>query len=368
MGFTSCELRGIIQIDRMSEERVHNMGEECTQEKAITLLSAEGDDVERLYRVADGIRQETMGDAVHIRGIVEFSNVCRNNCLYCGIRNGNSNVRRYTLAADEILGIAGSMADAGQMTIVLQAGEAPGPGDTELGHVVRRIKEETPLAVTLSVGNRPRETYEFWKKCGMDRYFLRFETSDAGHFQRLHPGSSLAERLTCLRWLKELDVQTGSGFMIGLPGETVGILADNILLCRNLDLDMIGIGPFIPHPDTPLGDAKNAYDDREMFFKALSVLRVFNPYAHIPATTAFDALFPGRGRDLCLQRGANVFMPNNTPVRHRGDYLLYPDKPGVDDDGETSGIGAVLRIEALGRTVGKGPGHSVKRKGPSLNR
>ncbi|HON85336.1 MAG TPA: hypothetical protein PK864_04825 [Syntrophorhabdaceae bacterium] len=151
----------------------------------------------------------------------------------------------------------------------------------------------------------------------MDRYFLRFETSDSELFRRLHPGSTLEERIRCLYDLKSLGIQTGSGFMIGLPGEILEILVENILLCRRLDLDMIGIGPFIPHPETPLGGEKNVYDgDREMFFKAVAVLRIFNPDSHIPATTAFDALFPGIGRNLALDRGANIFMPNNTPKKN----------------------------------------------------
>ena len=151
--------------------------------------------------------------------------------------------------------------------------------------------------------------------------------------------------------------------MIGVPGETVDTLADNILLCRRLDLDMIGIGPFIAHPDTPLGGQPNAYaSEPEMFFKALAVLRLFNPAAHIPATTAYDAVLPGKGRNLALQRGANVFMPNSTPGRHRRDYLLYPGKPCVDESAEQCSLCVARRIEALGRTIGHGPGHSLKRR------
>jgi len=334
-----------------------------SKEWALRLLRAEGPDLAELYRVADRIRYEHMGDDVHIRGIIEYSNICANNCLYCGIRAGNGNVGRYALSVEEILEIASTMPDNGQMTVVLQSGESPVFGDEKIGDIVRRIKKETTLAVTLSAGNRPRETYRYWQECGMDRYLLRFETSDPGLFERLRPGSSLEERLNCLSRLQELGVQTGSGFMIGLPGEALHILADNILLCRTLDLDMIGIGPFIPHPDTPLGDDKNAYDNhREMFFKALAVLRIFNPDAHIPATTAYDAVFPGEGRDLALQRGANVFMPNNTPVRYRKDYLLYPGKPCVDGSEEQSASHVMMRLRSLGRPIGKGPGHSIKKR------
>lgn len=339
------------------------MENEYTKERALGLLSAAGDELENLYQHADIVRKNHMGDEVFIRGIVEFSNICLNDCLYCGIRASNGDVARYAIPPEEIVDIAHAMKGSEQTTVVLQSGETPGMADEKLGSVIRRIKGETGLAVTVSVGNRPYETYRFWKECGMDRYLLRFETSDRALFTRLRPGSSLDERLRCLGHLKDLGVQTGSGFMIGLPGERLEVLADNIILCRSLDLDMIGIGPFIPHPGTPLRGTKNAYhDDPEMFFKALAVLRVFNPDAHIPATTAFDAVFPGSGRDLALKRGANVFMPNNTPVRYKKEYLLYPGKPSVDEPPEECTEAAVARIESLGRTIGKGPGHSFKKR------
>ena len=247
---------------------------------------------------------------------------------------------------------------------MLQSGEADSPAENRrLGEVIARIKRETSLAVTISAGNRSREVYAHWRDCGMDRYLLRFETSDPALFARLHPDCTLAERVGCLNALRDLGVQVGSGFMIGVPGETLDLLADNILFCRDLDLDMIGIGPFIAHPDTPLAGQQNAYGaDREMFFVAVATLRIVNPDAHIPATTAFDAIWPHEGRDLALQRGANVFMPNVTPARFRKDYLLYPDKPCVDEaDDQCSGC-AAARIWSIGRQIGRGPGHSIKRR------
>jgi biotin synthase len=334
-----------------------------TREEAIRLLKAEGEELKGLYREADFIRRQNMGDDVFIRGIVEFSNVCSNDCLYCGIRASNKNVRRYAMGVNEILDTAIEMEGSQQTTIVLQSGETPGIKDEEIAEIIKRIKRETTLTVTISAGNRPCDTYRYWRECGMERYFLRFETSDPVLFDKLHPGSTLAERLQCLNDLQALGIQTGSGFMIGLPGETLEILADNILLCRKLDLDMIGIGPYISHPETPLGKERNIYDGNpEIFYKAVAVLRIFNPDAHIPATTAFDAVFPGEGRNLVLQRGANVFMPNNTPSAYRKDYLLYPGKPGVDESPDQNLNAAVLRIESLGRIVGKGPGHSIKKR------
>ncbi|MFN2351044.1 MAG: [FeFe] hydrogenase H-cluster radical SAM maturase HydE [Kiritimatiellia bacterium] len=331
-------------------------------QKILTLLAAgTTGDRERIYRLADRVRQHWMGDTVFGRGIVEFTNHCANRCLYCGLRAPNARVRRYLMSSAEILAAARDIEQCGQTTIVLQSGETAAFGDRELGELVRNIKRQTALAVTLSVGNRPRETYRYWRECGMDRYLLRFETSDTALFTRLHPDCSLAARLQCLNDLREVGAQVGSGFMIGLPGETLETLADNILLCRRLDLDMIGIGPYIPHPDTPLAGAANVYDDRqEIFFLALAVLRVCNPRAHLPATTAYDAVFPGTGRNLALQRGANIFMPNNTPQPYRRDYLIYPGKPCLDETAGDCAHCLRRRLERLGRKLGAGPGHTIK--------
>lgn len=329
----------------------------------LPLLRAAGADLAALYARADAVRRKHCGDAVPVRAILEFSNACANDCLYCGIRASNPVPKRYRMKPAEILAAVRRIAaDSVAGTVVLQAGETPGAGDDEIAEVLRGIKAEFPgLAVTLSVGNRPRTTYAKWKQAGLDRYLLRFETSDPELFARLHPACTLAARLQCLRDLKDLGVQTGGGFMIGLPGETVEILAGNILLCREFDFDMIGIGPYIPHPGTPLGKEPNAYaQDPDMFFRALAVLRLVNPDAHIPATTAYDALFPN-GRELALQRGANVFMPNATPGPLRKDYQLYPGKPCIDEDASACTRCVQARLKALGRPVAQGPGHSLKR-------
>ena len=339
-------------------------GKLSTRADLLPLLRATGADLAALYARADAVRRERCGDAVPIRAIIEFSNVCANDCLYCGIRASNPTPRRYRMTPDEIVAAARQVAAAGAAgTVVLQGGETPGPGDDELAGVLRRIKAEAPgLAITLSVGNRPRAVYARWQAAGMDRYLLRFETSDPELFARLHPDCTLAERLDCLRDLKSLGVQTGGGFMIGLPGETIEILADNILLCREFDFDMIGIGPYIANPETPLGDRPNVYaGDPDMYFRAIAVLRLANPDAHIPATTAFDALFPD-GRNLALQRGANVFMPNATPGPLRKNYQLYPGKPCIDEDAADCALCVQARLRALGRPAAKGPGHSLKPK------
>jgi biotin synthase len=333
----------------------------CGPAEILAVLRTGAADRPALYARADRLRHARMGDDVYLRGIVEFSNVCTDLCLYCGIRADNPHVRRYRMTDDEIVAVARDMVDWRQSTIVLQSGQATSPAaDRRLGELVARIRRETPLSITLSVGNRPRDVYAYWRDCGMDRYLLRFETSDPALFARHHPGRTLADRVRCLHDLRALGVQVGSGFLIGLPGETPATLAANILLCRALDLDMIGIGPFIAHPDTPLCGVENTYAaDPDMHFVALAVLRLANPDAHIPATTAYDALFPSpSGRDLALQRGANVFMPNSTPGEYRRDYLLYPDKPCVDESSGQCALCIVGRLALLGRSVGEGPGDS----------
>ena len=338
-------------------------GKSLSRAEVVSLLRVRGSDLTALYARADELRQVCCGDAVPVRAIIEFSNFCANECLYCGLRGPNAVPSRYRMEPAEILQAVARVAAAGVAgTVVLQAGETPGFRDEEITALLRQIRGEFPeLAITLSVGNRPRAVYAAWRAAGMDRYLLRFETANADLFARLHPNCTLAERLECLRDLHELGAQTGGGFMIGLPGETVETLADNILLCREFDFDMIGIGPFIPNPDTPLGDQPNAYaDDPDMFFRAIAVLRLANPTAHIPATTAFDAVF-AHGRDLALQRGANVFMPNVTPGARRKDYQLYPGKPCVDEDAGDCLDCVQGRLRALGRPIATGPGHSLKR-------
>lgn len=335
-------------------------------ERTIALLRRPAAERDALYREADALRAAQMGNAVHVRGIIEFSNICAKDCAYCGIRRSNDQVSRYTLNEDEVMDVARRMDGWKQTTVVLQSGEAPSERrDQALGELIRRIKRETPLAVTISSGNRPHDTYAYWRECGMDRYLLRFETSDADVFAQIHPDTTLAERLNCLLDLRSLGVQIGSGFMIGLPGETHDRLARNILLCRALDLDMIGIGPFIPSPGTPMGDTRNAWaDDPDMYFVALATLRMMNPQSHIPATTAYDAVFPGSGRNLALRRGANVFMPNSTPGKYRTSYQLYPGKPCLDEDTGDCAVCVEMRIRAIGRTMGAGPGHSLKQGKP----
>jgi len=331
----------------------------ASREEILPILEWKGDALSLLYQEADECRRQHVGEEVFVRGIIEYSNVCAHNCAYCGIRAGNRNVKRYTLSEDEIVACAEKVARGPATTVVLQAGESQAIPDEILGRVIRRIRERTELAVTVSAGVRSESVYRYWRNCGMDRYLIRFETSDPRLYARYHPDSTLEERLEAIQVLKRLGIQAGSGFLIGLPGETRETLAGNLILCRDLDLDMIGIGPFIPHPDTPLAGTQNAWaHDPEIFFKALAILRLLCPSAHIPATTAYDAVFPGKGRDLALQRGANIFMTNHTPDLYRRDYLLYPGKPCADESDDACHACIRARLARLKRPIGKGPGHS----------
>ncbi|HOM59013.1 MAG TPA: [FeFe] hydrogenase H-cluster radical SAM maturase HydE [Kiritimatiellia bacterium] len=321
-----------------------------------SLLKAQGRVRERIYRAADTLRRETMGDAVFLRGIIEFSNVCKNNCLYCGIRCGNPHVGRYRMSADEIVNTARQAKHWGCGTVVLQSGEDPFYTTEILCGMIQRIKEETGVAITLSIGVRPRAELARLRTAGCDRFLLRFETTSPALFAAIHPDESFEHRVQCLTDLRDLGYQVGSGFMIGLPGSTPEMIAQDILFATQLKLDMIGCGPFLSHPGTPLAE-KPLLEDRSVYYKTVALLRLLNPQAHIPATTAFDALEP-EGRNGVLMRGANVFMPNATPDKYRRMYQLYPGKPYADEEGATCAMYARERIAAIGREVDSGPGHA----------
>ncbi len=319
---------------------------------------ADKEETDYLYKQADLMRKEKMGDEIYLRGIVEFSNYCVKDCNYCGIRRSNKQVTRYRLTLEDILTVCKKMETVKQTTVVLQSGEDSYYTKEKMGDIISAIRSETSLAITVSSGERDIETYAYWKAKGMDRYLLRFETSSPDLFAVCHPDDDLDYRLRCLANLKMLGVQTGSGFLIGLPKETLAQLSADILFATSLELDMIGVGPFIAHESTPFKGAPLAYN-RELYFRVIAILRLLNPKAHIPATTAFDALLP-EGRDLLLARGANVFMPNMTPQPFRQYYQLYPGKPCLDEDGDDCAFCILGRINRLGRKVGNDAGHSKR--------
>ena len=323
--------------------------------------------LEELWRRADETRRAHVGDAVHLRGLVEISNFCARQCMYCGLRAGNVNLARYRMLADEILEAAQQAVKFGYGTVVLQGGEDYGITTSGMTDIIRRIKSETPLAMTLSLGERPEKDLAAWRAAGADRYLLRFETSDRNLFEEIHPplGHRQCDRIEILKRLKQIGFEIGSGVMVGIPGQTYASLADDIALFRKLDLDMIGIGPFIPHPATPLGNGMRFFpsvngeqvpNTELMVYKAVALTRLVRPDANIPATTALATINKKNGRELGLQRGANVFMPNLTPLKYRRLYEIYPDKACITETGDACNGCLSVRIKGIGRHIGSGPG------------
>ncbi len=278
-----------------------------------------------LFAAADAVRRSVYGDEVYIRGLIEFTNYCRNNCYYCGIRAANASVSRYRLDKDEILACCGDGYQLGFRTFVLQGGEDPYYTDDRICGLVSEIRRRySDCAITLSVGEKPRESYQAYFDAGANRYLLRHETADEAHYGRLHPASmSLANRKRCLFDLKEIGYQTGAGFMVGSPYQTTENLVSDLRFLQKLEPDMIGIGPYITHRQTPFRDFPNG--SVELTLRLIAILRLMHPRALIPATTALGTLRPD-GRELGLKAGANVVMPNLSPVRVRKLYELYDSK------------------------------------------
>ncbi|WP_353684476.1 [FeFe] hydrogenase H-cluster radical SAM maturase HydE [Thermodesulfovibrio sp. 3907-1M] len=277
---------------------------------------------ETLAKVADNVRRKTHGDVVHLRAIIEFSNYCKCNCLFCGIRRDNRKLTRYRMTEKEIVELACDAVNAGFKTVVLQSGEDPFWSVKKLSKVVREIKK-FDVAVTLSVGELSYKDYAMLREAGADRYLLKFETSDKKLFKALKPDTTFEKRVQCLKWLKELGYETGSGVIVGLPGQTLESLAEDIILMKELELDMLGVGPFIPHPETPLKDAP--IGNPLITLKTLAIMRILLPKANIPATTALRTISPELGIKA-LQAGANVVMPDITPEKYRTFYEIYPGK------------------------------------------
>lgn len=325
------------------------------EEDLVSIFSAGPGEKELLSMRADEVRHRVLGDEVHLRGIIEFSNHCTENCHYCGLRRGNRVLRRYRMEPGEILEAAREAAGWGLKTIVLQSGQDPYYTGESLCRLVSEIKSSLDVAVTLSLGIRSREELLRLKRAGADRYLMKHETADPELFAALRPGTTLKDRLKCLHTLKELGYQVGSGNMIGLPGQTIRTLARDLLLLRDLDVEMAGIGPFVPNPATPLGGSPPG--TVEVTLKALAVARLLLPGAHLPATTALETMH-GQGRRLALECGANVIMPNVTPLKYRRDYAIYPNKAGCELEPRDS-VGEIRRlVENMGRRIGKGYGHS----------
>jgi biotin synthase len=282
------------------------------REEIARLLQSEGVHQERLFEKANEVRERCVGNDVHLRGIIEFSNHCIRNCLYCGLRRDNSVLKRYRMTKAEIVEAAHAGVEAGLRTIVLQSGEDPFFDADLLARIIGEMKDRYDIAVTVSVGDRAKKDYQTIRKAGADRFLLKHETADPELFARLRPGTTLEGRKKHLFWLKELGFQVGSGNMVGLPGQTVETLADDILLMKELDVEMAGIGPFIPNDHTPLAACRRG--DVDMTLKTLAVARLVLPFTHLPATTALASIHP-EGRQVALKCGANVVMPDITPAQ-----------------------------------------------------
>lgn len=295
------------------------------KDEALQLIKQGEQHKNLLFALAQKTAQKSFGSQIFVRGLIEFTNYCKNDCYYCGIRRSNKNAARYRLTQEEILECCRAGYRLGFRTFVLQGGEDYFYSDEDIAAIVRAIKAQHPdCAVTLSIGERSRETYALWKKAGADRYLLRHETADCAHYAKLHPAElSTQNRQNCLYTLKELGYQAGAGFMVGSPYQTAENLADDLMFLQKLRPQMIGIGPFIPHHDTPFkGEPAGSV---ELTLVLLAVLRLLFPHVLLPATTALGTLAPG-GRLLGIKAGANVIMPNLSPQNVRGKYLLYDNK------------------------------------------
>lgn len=327
-----------------------------------------------LWEKADEVRKKYVGDAIHLRGLIEISNYCSKNCHYCGIRKGNKKLLRYRMTEEEILETAKVGEALGYGTVVLQSGEDLDFAPEDIAKVIEKIKTQTCLAVTLSMGEREKKILELWRKAGADRYLLKFETSDPILFKVLHKGSNkkdLQRRIDLLLYMRELGYEVGSGIIVGLPGQTYESVANDILKFKELDLDMIGIGPYIPHPDTPLGKGygKHNCEERlhisntpESTLKVIALTRLVCPESNIPATTALATMGGVEARKLGLARGANVIMPNITPFKYRVYYDIYPGKTVSLESIEETHYKLLKLITELGRIPGVGKGGRIRRE------
>ncbi len=307
-----------------------------------------------LFQAADWVRQQRVGDEVHLRALIEISNYCKNDCLYCGIRRSNVCASRYRLEPEQIVRMAQLAVESGYKTVVLQGGEDPWFTSDKIAPVISHIKE-LGAAVTLSLGEKSREEYAAYRQAGADRYLLRIETTDKTLYEKLDPDMNWDNRVRCLYDLKELGYEVGSGSLVGLPGQTRESLADDLLFFKELEIDMAGIGPFIPHPQTPLAQAQ-VNGHLALSLKMMAIMRLMLPDINIPATTAMEALHPD-GRFMALQSGANVIMPNVTLEEYRQKYELYPGKPTAGMPG-TYRTELQAKLKNIGRTAGKGCGTS----------
>lgn len=323
-------------------KKTHNL----TKNELKTLLQDNSINDE-LFKISDEVRKLNVGNEVHLRGLIEFSNICKCSCKYCGLRKDNTKLERYRLTPEEIINFAKKASEYGYKTVVLQSGEDAYFSKEDLTKILKEIKKYD-LAITLSIGEKTYEEYKAYKEAGADRYLLRIETTDIELYKQMHPNMSFENRVRCLRDLKKLGYEVGSGCLVGLPNQTIDSLADDILFFKEIDADMIGIGPFIPNPNTPLSEEKGG--TFELALKVMALTRLLLPTINIPATTAMETLNPN-GRIIALQSGANVVMPNVTEGDYRRKYEIYPGKICISDTPAHCRNCISGKIQSIGRTI-----------------
>jgi biotin synthase len=325
------------------------------------MLTLRGDEQSRLFKVAAGVKEKYVGNIVYYRGLIEYSNRCSKNCYYCGVREGMKGINRYEMTDEEVLQSALFAFEQRYGSIVLQAGERSDSQYVErITKLLKKIHQSTnnSMRITLSLGEQSEETYRIWKENGADRYLLRIESSTEGLYGKLHPldGKHLYRaRMKALETLKKLDYQVGSGVMIGLPFQTTDHLAADLLFFKSFDIDMNGMGPYIEHKGTPLYKYRDLLPSRQERFdlslNMVASLRILMNDVNIAATTAMQTLDPD-GREKAISVGANVIMPNLTPLKYRKDYLLYQDKPCIDEEAVNCARCLENRIRATGNQIG----------------
>jgi biotin synthase len=337
--------------------------EEFTRDSIVFLLQTEGKEKEYLYQSAADIKKKHVGDVVYFRGLIEFSNLCSKDCLYCGIRKSNQSVERYLLTDEEVIAAATFAHKNNYGSIVLQSGER---SDNEfinrVDRLIQEIKAQTDgmLGITLSLGEQTETTYQRWFESGAHRYLLRIESSNPELYQKIHPVDHkhiFSERIESLNLLKKIGYQLGTGVMIGLPFQTLENLAEDILFMKNFNIDMVGMGPYIEHKDTPLYQFHDTLWPLKQRFditlKMIAVLRIMMKDINIAATTALQAI-DKIGREKAIKIGANIMMPNITPVKYREGYKLYENKPCLDEEAEDCLSCLETRIYLTGNEIGYG--------------
>ncbi len=311
-----------------------------------------------LFSLADKTREEYVGDEVHLRGLIEFSNICKRQCKYCGLRCEDKFIDRYRISKENIISYAEHAVNMGYKTIVLQSGEDEYYNTDLMCEIIEGIKK-LGVALTLSIGEKTYEEYKAFKEAGADRYLIRIETTDKTLYNQMHPNMDFDNRVRCLKNLGRLGYEVGTGCLVGLPNQTIESLADDILFFKEINADMVGIGPFIPHPHTPLKDSVTG--SFTLALKVMALTRILLKDINIPATTAMETLNPN-GRIIALQSGANVVMPNVTTTEYRAKYEIYPNKICINENPDKCKGCISAKIQSIGRSVSTSFGFRVGKK------